>query len=268
MDTNGTNQLAVVTGGSGGIGYALAKQFVQHGYDVVIAADDAGKLGDAARMLGAGKSGAAVETVQADLATGDGVETLYRALSGKGRPVDVLCVNAGIGSGGPFVETDLGRELTLIGLNVTGAVHLTKLVLRDMAKRNAGKILFTSSIASTSPDPFEAVYGASKSFLRSFAESLRNELKDTGVGITVLMPGVTDTEFFHRADMDDTRAGAGKKDDPDMVAKAGFDALMAGKDKVVSGLFNKTVTAVNNVLPEAASAALHRKLSEPGSAKR
>ena len=155
----------------------------------------------------------------------------------------------------------------MIDLNCRGAVQLTKHVLRGMVARDSGRILFTSSIAATMPDPFEAVYGATKVFLRWFGETLHNELKDTGVHVTVLMPSVTDTNFFHRADMDDTKAGASdSKDDPATVAKAGFDALMASKDKVVPSLKNMVMAAVADALPDATAAQIHRGMSEPGSA--
>ena len=266
MNSDQAKPFAVVTGGSSGIGYELAKQFVQNGYDVLIAANDDGHLAQAARSLAASDGGSQVETVKVDLATSEGREALYSALTRIGRPVDALCVNAGIDLGGPFLETDLDREVEMMNLNVVGAVHLTKLVLRDMAARNQGGILFTSSIAGTMPTPFEAVYGATKAFLRSFGESLHNELKDTGIHVTVLMPGVTDTNFFHRADMDDTKVGVGSKDDPAMVAKTGFAAFMAGKDKVVAGLKNKAMVGMNAVRSEQATAESHRKMAEPGSA--
>ena len=266
MNANQSKPFAVVTGGSSGIGYALAKQFVQNGYDVLISAADDAHLAEAARTLPAADCGSQVETVKADLATFEGREALHSALIRTGRPVDALCINAGIGLGGPFVQTDLDREMEMMNLNVVGAVHLTKLVLRDMAARNQGGILFTSSIAGTMPTPFEAVYGATKAFLRSFGESLHNELKDTGIHVTVLMPGATDTNFFHRAEMDDTKVGAGSKDDPAMVAKTGFDAMRANRDKIVAGLKNKTMVNMNVARSEQATAESHRKMSELGSA--
>jgi short-subunit dehydrogenase len=257
--------LAVVTGGSSGIGFELAKQFAEHGYDLLIAAENQGQLAEAAQALqqaGAGQ----VRTCAADLATREGVEALYADITSQGAPVDALCVNAGVGLGGPFAETDLEREIRMIDLNVTGAVRLTKLVLKDMVARDRGKILFTSSIAATMPDPFEAVYGGTKVFLRFFGEALRNELKDTGVNVTVLMPSVTDTNFFNRAEMLDTRAGAMEhKDDPAMVAKAAFEGLMADKDKVIPTLKNKVMAGIAEMSPDTAAAQTHRGLSEPGS---
>ena len=258
--------LAVVTGGSNGIGYELAKQFADNGYDVLIAAQDEAHLRDAAAALSS--SGAGVEVHASDLSTEQGVDSLFAAIQAIGRPVEALCVNAGIGLGGPFVDTDLQRELQMIDLNVRRAVQLTKLVLKDMVARDSGKILFTSSIAATMPDPFEAVYGATKIFLRWFGEALRNELKDTGIAVTVLMPSLTETDFFNRADMMDTRAGQMEnKDDPAVVAKAGFDALMADKHKVVPTVKNKVMAAVADASPAPVAAQIHRGLSEPGSGK-
>jgi len=257
--------LAVVTGGSSGIGYELAREFVSNGYEVLIAAENAAHLSEAAQSLSAG--GARIQTQAGDLSTEEGVQQLYDAISRLGRPVDVLCLNAGVGLGGPFVETDLKRELKMIDLNCRGVVQLTKLVLQDMVALGRGKLLFTSSIAATMPDPFEAVYGATKVFLRWFGEALRNELKDTGVGVTVLMPGVTDTNFFDRAEMLSTKAGASdKKDDPADVARAAFKALQKDKDKITPLAKNKMMGAIVDALPDSIGAAIHRGMSKPGSA--
>lgn len=262
MTETQTRPLAVVTGGSSGIGYELARQFARNGYDILIAADNPEKLAQARTELAV--TGADVAMHASDLSTEEGVASLHEAL--KGRPVDVLCLNAGVGLSGPFVETDLQRELRMIDLNVRGAVQLAKLVLPDMVARNEGGLLLTSSIAATHPAPFEAVYGATKIFLRSFGEALRNELKDTGVVVTVLMPGVTDTEFFRRAEMLDTRAGAMKnKDDPALVARVAFDALMADRDRVLPTLKNKIMGTIGDHSPDPVGARMHRALSEPGS---
>ncbi|HMJ74081.1 MAG TPA: SDR family NAD(P)-dependent oxidoreductase [Solirubrobacterales bacterium] len=203
------------------------------------------------------------------IATEAGVIELYRHIANTGRPVEVLALNAGVGAGGAFAtETELNDELELIDLNVRSTVHLCKLVLADMVERDEGRILFTSSIASTMPGAFQAVYNASKSFVQSFALAIRNELKDTGVTITSLMPGPTETEFFERADMEDTKVGSEEKDDPMEVAQQGFDALMAGEEKVVGGSFkNKVQTVAGKVIPDSKKAELHRQMAEPGSAK-
>ena len=213
-----TGQLAVVTGASSGIGFELAKLFAERGYDLVIVAEESG-IDSAAETLRS--LGPIVESVQTDLATREGVEQLWQRVQALGRPVDAIAINAGVGVGGSFLDTDLEDEINLINLNVTGAVHLAKYVVRQMSERGEGRILITSSIAAEMPAPFEAVYGASKAFLLSFAEALRNELKDTRITVTALQPGPTDTNFFARAGMLDTKVGADEKDDPADVARDG-----------------------------------------------
>jgi short-subunit dehydrogenase len=258
--------LAVVTGASSGIGLELARQFAEHGFDLLVAAEDEG-ITAAAESLGGG-SGASVRPLRTDLATFDGVEQLYHAIQADGRPVDAIAINAGRGAGGDFTrDTDLRDELNIIDVNVTSTVHLAKRVLPDMVARRSGKVLFTSSIAATMPGSYQAVYNASKSFVQSFAEAIRNELKDTGVTVTALMPGPTDTRFFERADMEDTKVGAGDKDDPAQVAEQGFNALMAGKDHVVAGSFkNKAQAVAGKFMTDPAKAEMHRRMAEPGSA--
>jgi uncharacterized protein len=264
--TAATRPLAVVTGASSGIGLELAREFARHGYDLLIAAEDTG-LDTAAHAIRA--EGSTVETAQVDLATSQGVDELVARIRAQGRPVEAIAINAGIGVGGPFVETDLESELRLIALNVTGVVQLSKHIVRDMVSAGRGRILYTSSIAGDMPAPYLAVYGASKAFDLSFAEALRHEMKDTGVTITVLQPGPTDTNFFRRADMEDTKVATSKKDDPADVAREGFEALMAGKDHVVAGSFkNRVQDALAQVLPEPAKAAAHAKQAEPGSGKK
>jgi uncharacterized protein len=257
--------LAVVTGASSGIGYELAKQFARHGFDLVAAAEDPG-IGRAARAFH--DLGAATETVQVDLATYDGVEVLCQRIRATGRPVDAIVINAGVGISGDFArQTDLRSELRLLGLNVTSPVHLAKRVLPGMVERGTGRVLFTSSIAATMPGPYEATYAASKAFLYSFAEAIRYELKDTGVSVTALLPGPTDTHFFERAGLGDTKLGVGRKDDPAEVARDGFEALMAGKDHVVAGSVRNAVRVLGaKVLPQPASAAMHGRQSRPGTA--
>jgi short-subunit dehydrogenase len=256
--------LAVVTGASSGIGLELARQFARNGFDLVVNAEDA-ELDAAADQLRA--EGVSVSAVRTDLRTRDGVEGLYAAVAGTGRTVAAVALNAGIGKGGPFVENPIEDEQAIIDLNVTATFRLAKLFLRDMAARREGRLLITSSIASTMPGPYQAVYNASKSFLQSLAEALATELRDTGVTVTSLMPGPTDTEFFERGDLTDTKLGQGPKDDPAQVAKQGYEALMAGKDKVVAGsLLTKAQAAANSVLPDRLKSAAHAKMAEPGSA--
>ena len=258
---------AVVTGGSNGIGLELARQFLANGFDVLIAGEDDDHTDDARQTLAALGQGE-VTAWRGDLGQQENVDALYQAIRATGQPVDALCVNAGFGLGGAFVDTDLATELQMIDVNVRGAVQLTKLVLKDMVARDAGRILFTSSIAATMPDPFEAVYGGTKVFLRWFGEALREELKDTGLTVTVLMPSMTETNFFKRADMMNTKAGTTKKDSPETVAKAAISALMAGKDKVVPTLKNKVLAGIADTLSDPLAAKAHRGLSEPGSANK
>src|SRR3954468_10695827 len=255
---------AVVTGASSGIGFELAKVFAENGFDLLITAEDE-EIETAHRELN--QIAANVECAREDLSTEEGVQRLYERIKASGRPVDAIALNAGIGAGGDFArETDLRKELRLIDLNALPPVQLCKLVARDMVARDEGRILFTSSIASTMPGSFQAVYNASKSFVQSFALALRNELKDTGVTVTALMPGPTDTEFFERAEMLDTKVGAGDKDDPADVAREGFDALMEGKERVVSAsLTTKLQGHGSRLMPDRVKAAMHRRMAEPGS---
>jgi short-subunit dehydrogenase len=267
MSTTTSRPLAVVTGASSGIGRELAKQFAAHDFDLIIAAEDA-ELRDAARELE--QLGANVEAVQVDLATDEGVDELYERMSAAGRPVDAIALNAGIGAAGEFAGgTDHDDELRLIDLNVRCTVHLAKHVAQDMVQRGEGRILITSSIASTMPGTFQLVYNASKSFVQSFALGLRAELKDSGVTVTSLMPGPTDTEFFERADMLDTRVGAGSKDDPADVARDGFEAMMAGEERVVSAsLKTKLQGRASRLMPDAIKARMHARMAQPGSGGR
>ena len=261
-DIQGRRPLALVTGASSGIGYELAKQFAEHGYDLLITAEDGPKLQEAAQSLGA--HGGRVETVTADLAGPDGVEDIVAKARELG-PVDALAANAGIGLGHAFLDQDLDEVFKVINVNVTSTVHLIHHVANDMVERGQGKVLITSSIAALMPGTYQAIYNATKAFLQSFSFALRAELKDTGVSVTALMPGATETEFFKRADLMDTKVGQAKKDDPADVAKTGFDALMKGEGDVIHGLKNKLQGAVAAVAPDSALAEMHRGMTEPGS---
>jgi short-subunit dehydrogenase len=267
MQNTDSRPLAVITGASSGIGYELAKVFGEEGFDLLVAAED-DELATAAERLRA--TGAEVRAHQVDLAKPAGVVELFGQIVNTGRPVSVLALNAGRGAGGAFAtETSLGDELEIVDLNCRSTIHLCKMVVEDMVARDEGRILFTSSVAATIPGAFQAVYNASKSFVQSFALALRNELKDTEVSITALMPGPTDTEFFEVAEMDadgaNTAVGTEDKDDPADVARQGYEALMAGKERVVGGsLMNKVQVAVGGIVPDAVKAEMHRKMAEPG----
>ena len=255
-----TRPLALVTGASSGIGYELAKLFASDGFDLVIAADT--PLAEAKQGIEA--LGARVETLQADLATEEGVQSLYALVAG--RPIDALAANAGHGLSDGFLDQSFDDVLHVINTNITGTTRLLHLVGRDMRARGKGQILLTGSIAGLLPGSFAAVYNASKAYVDSFSFALRNELKDTGVSVTVLMPGVTDTEFFHRAGLDDTAVGQSKnKMDPAKVAEIGFKAMKRGDGDVVAGFGNKVQAAMAAVTPQTVLAEQHRKQAEPGS---
>jgi len=261
---SGQRPLAVVTGGSAGIGFELARKFLEAGYDVIINAEEQDKLEAAAQTLMADGSGGRVEAVAADLTRSGEVQQLYDRITAMGRPVDILAANAGVGVHGDFAEeTSLEDEIALINLNVTSQVHLMKLVSADMVKRGSGDILITSSIASIMPGPRMAVYAASKAFLRSFGEAIRQELKDRGVNVTVLMPGPTDTEFFDRAQMQDTTENQGWKQDPEEVAEAALKALADNSDHVIPGLRNKLQAGVARMMSDPARAKIHGMQTKP-----
>ncbi len=266
---DGIRPFAVVTGASSGIGYHLAGVFAQNGYDLLVNAENP-EINDVVRDFEG--LGAQAEPVQADLATREGVEQLWAAIEATGRPVDAIALNAGVGVGGDFArETDLEEELRMIQLNVTAIVHLAKLALKQMVPRGRGRILITSSIAGTMPTPLEAVYGATKAFSLSLVRSLRNELKDTEIAITALQPGPTDTNFFHRAGLDDTEVGSEGKytNDPAEVARQGYEALMKNEDHVfASSMETKIQGELGKFIPESVKAEQHRKMAEPKRVKR
>jgi uncharacterized protein len=254
--------LAIVTGASSGIGLELAKCCAQDGYDLLIAADEREIQQGADSLRGLG---ATVDAVQADLATRQGVETLYQAIGG--RPVAALLANAGRGLGHAFLDQSFDDIQHVLDTNVTGTLYLIHKVGRDMRARGEGRILITGSIAGFMPGTFQAVYNGTKALLDSFAYALRAELKGSGVTVTCLMPGATETEFFERADMLDTRVGAGKKQSADEVARTGYDAMKRGEGDVVSGWQNKLRAAMAHVMPAEALAEQHRRMAEPGGAK-
>jgi len=257
---------AVVTGASSGIGLALAHELASRGYDLAICS--AGKrLEPAAESLRS--NGTEVIDVRANLATRDGVKQFWDEITSLGRDIDIACINAGVGVGGLFAETDLDEELNMVNLNCAGTVQLAKYVVQHMTSRNRGKILFTASIAGEMVAPREAVYAATKAFDLSLAHSIRYELRDTNVTVTALQPGPTDTDFFHRAGMDDTQVGSeGKKESsPEEVAKQGIEALMAGKDHVYAASARTKIEGmIANAIPGTVKGAMHEKMAKPKTA--
>lgn len=251
------NKFAIITGGSTGIGAELVKLAVNDGYDVLTAADTPFTESFAFN----------VETLEVDLSTTDGVDQLLAKAAG--RQVDLLCANAGHGLGHAFLDQSVEDWRHVIDTNITGTIYLLHKALPAMVARNEGKVLVTGSIAGYIPGSFQAVYNSSKSFVDYFCDAIRNELKESdGVQITTLKPGPVDTEFFVRGDMLDTQVGASdSKRDPALVAKDGWDALMAGTASVFSGWSTKVQGAMANVTPAAALAEQHRKMAEPGSAE-
>lgn len=261
------NQLAVVTGASMGIGYNLAKVFAENGFDLVLASEPEGLAKAEAEFRALGVQ---VTSVAADLSKYDEVMRFWREVEAVGRPVDAIAINAGIGVGGLFAETPLEEEIRLVRTNVEGTVHLAKHAVQHMVAKGSGRILITASIASEMVAPREAVYAASKSFDLSFAKSLRAELKETGVTVTALQPGPTDTHFFDRAGLHDTKAGteSKKQSDPYDVAKQGFKALMEGDDHVYSAsLATKVQGALMDLVPESVQAKMHDSMAKPLSEK-
>lgn len=252
--------LAIVTGASSGIGFELARKCAAEGFDLMIAADDP-RIEEAARSLG--QAGGSVEALQVDLSTPEGVDKLLAAVND--RPVDALLANAGHGLGKAFLDQEWDEIRHVIDTNVTGTVYLLHKVGREMANRGNGRILITGSIAGFMPGTYQAVYNGTKAFIDMFAYALRAEVQARGVTVTCLMPGATETDFFERADMMDTRVGQAEKDDPADVAENGFKAMMAGDSGVVSGWQNKLQVALAKVLPETMMAGQHARQAEPGS---
>jgi len=256
-----TNPLAIVTGASTGIGYELARCCAEAGFDLIVAANEP-RITDAARDFA--MLGVEVVPIEADLATTDGVDKLYAAIGD--RTVRALLANAGHGLSQGFLDQDFDQARHVIDTNITGTLYLIQKVGRDMRAHGHGRILITGSIAGFMPGAYHAVYNASKAFMDSFSFALRSELKDTGVSVTCLMPGATETAFFERAGLLDTKLGQSKKDDAGEVARQGFEAMMNGDGDVVTGWHNKFQSALANITPASWLAEQHKKQAIPGSA--
>jgi len=257
------NEYAVVTGGTSGIGYELAKLLAKDGYNLIISARNVDDLEKISKEL---KQTYHVEVlvISKDLFDPENAFALYNEIKEKGIQVDILINDAGQGQYGLFTDTDIRKELAIINLNISSLVILTKLFLQDMIARGSGKILNLSSIASKMPGPWQSVYHGTKAFVQSFTEAIRSEIKDSGVTVTALLPGATDTDFFRKADMLDSKLVVeGKLASPEQVAKDGYEALMSGDDMVVSGFKNKTQVAMSNITPDAQVADKMNKQQEP-----
>jgi uncharacterized protein len=253
---------ALVTGATSGIGKEIARLLAKDQYILVIVARNQDELNNTANELKL-ESGVEVRTLAKDLFNRDAVFEVYDEVKAQGYEVDVLVNDAAQGQYGLFIDNDLNRELDIIQLNISSVVILTKLFLKDMVARGEGKILNVASIAGKVPGPYQAVYHGTKAFVHSFSESIRSELKDSGVTITSLLPGPTNTDFFNKADMQDSKILQQGMSDSADVAKDGYEALMAGTDMVVSGFKNKVQVVMSNITPDNMVADMMKEQQEP-----
>lgn len=251
---------AVITGASSGIGLELARRAAVAGFDLVLASDELRIHYVAVELR---KTGSIVDAMCVDLSTTQGVDDFVHFVEDLDRPVDLLIANAGIDHGGAFVETDLSQTLAVIDTNIRGSVSLIHQIAQRMGAQGGGKILVTASIVSVLPGPSHATYCASKAFLYSFSQALRYEMKEKGVSVTCLMPGVTETGVYERAGMQDTWVGRSRKADSAFVARVAFDALLSGKAVAVPGILNKIMTGLAVVAPVALLTAIHAAATRP-----
>ncbi len=257
---------ALITGASEGIGFELAKLLAADKYNLVIIARDQSDLQKAAEALK--QYGVEVVTISKDLFEPQAAQEIYKEVTDKGLYITALVNNAGQGVYGKFIDTELERELKIIQLNIISLVTLTKFFIKDMVGRGEGRILNLSSIAGKIPGPYQAVYHGTKAFVHFFSEAIRSEIKDSGVTVTSLLPGATDTDFFNKADMTESKiVEEGKLGDPADVAKDGYDAMMAGKDMIVSGFKNKMQVAMSNMMPDSVATENMKKTQEPADKK-
>ncbi|MVA76879.1 SDR family NAD(P)-dependent oxidoreductase [Auraticoccus sp. F435] len=252
-----TSPLALVTGSSTGIGLEIARELGRRGHDLVLCADEPH---DRSQLEGV----PVVEEVRADLATAEGVETLLATVRGLGRPLEVAALNAGAGVSGRFLDRPVEDHLAVVRLDVLGTVQLAHGVLGDMVARGSGRVLITSSVVSGMPGPYQCVYNASKAFLQNFGESMHAELRGTGVTVTLLRPGATETAFFRRAGLDTSLLGRMPKDDAGKTAAAGVDGLLAGRRQVVPTTpTGRLLDLTAAVVPPRVKATLQGFMSKP-----
>jgi hypothetical protein len=259
---NKRNQYALVTGGTSGIGYELAKLLATDGYNLVLVARSSDRLlevSDEFQDLGVD-----VLLLDKDLFEENAAREIFDELKAQNIQIDVLVNNAGQGQKGKFHEIPFERHLELIQLNIISLVALTKLFLDEMVTRNEGKILNLASIVSKTPAPEFSIYAASKAFVLSFSEALSKELEETNITVTALLPGRTDTDFFFKADLTDSKEYQDHHlADPAVVARDGYKALMSGDNRVISGVQNKAMVGMMNSMPDSASAANMQKNMQP-----
>lgn len=254
--------VALVTGAASGIGQELAHLFAKDQYQLILVDRNPGGLQGFAEHLQS-QHNITPTLITQDLSAPGAAQRVYDEVQSKGLQVDILVNDAGFGLAGPFLDADLNRTVGIINTNVTALVELTYLFGRDMKERGKGRILQLASMASFQPNALLAVYGASKAFVLSFSEALSVELKDSGVTVTALCPGATETEFFYTANAEHTEEGQGEKADPKDVAKDGYEALMKGEPRVISGVSNKLLAAMTKVIPDTWLALSNQKKFEP-----
>lgn len=260
------NKTALVTGASQGIGYEMSRLFAGNGYNLVLVARDARRLGQIDAEIKV-EFGIKVKVIVMDLSVANAPDEIFAALEREEISVDVLVNNAGFQEYGPFSETDLHKELQMVQLHIATLTHLTKLFLPGMLGRGQGRVLNVGSTGSFIPGgPFNAVYCATKAYVLSFSEAISEELKGTGVTVTALCPGATRTEFARRGDIEDIRlfkfqsgVMAARK-----VAEIGYQALMKGKRIVVAGMANKLTVLSLKWLPRSLMTTTTRFLMSRG----
>lgn len=251
--------LAVIAGASTGIGLELARCAVADGCEVILCADEA-QIHDVAAELQA--AGAKATAVQADLGTTEGVDTLFAQIGG--RRIAYMMANAGRGHGGAFLDQSEAELTEVIRVNVISTTDLLHRTVRIMRAQGTGRILITGSTAGWMPGSYHAVYNGSKAYVDLLSYAIRNEVNDTDITVTCLMPGATDSEFFDRSEMLDTPVGrAENKDDPAKVAQEGYAAMLDGRSGVTTGFMNKVQSLVSGLIPDSVLAAMHRKQAKP-----
>jgi short-subunit dehydrogenase len=259
---NTEKKYTMITGATSGIGYELTKLFAKDGHNLILVARTQVDLDKCAEEMR--QHGVEVYTISKDLMKPEAPYEIFDEVKERGIVVDILVNDAGQGEYGLFIDNDLQRELDIIQLNVIALTVLTKLFVKEMVSAGSGKVLNLASIASKIPGPWQAVYHGTKAYVHFLTEAIRQELKDTGVTLTSLLPGATDTDFFHKADMERAKiVQETDLSDPAKVAKDGYDALMAGDDMVISGFKNKMNVKLNTVLPDSMATKNLGKLQEP-----